>query len=65
MNTIQHILEKISKNTKSFFNRVIEGRQRKANLIIAEMLQRSEYKNESVYYILRMIEEGRVGELRK
>lgn len=52
----------------SFFGKVgraiIKARQDKANRMIADLM-RYEYPNESYAYILRLVEEGRINELRK
>lgn len=37
---------------KKFFNRLIEGRQKSANMEIARMIQATEYRNETPEYIL-------------
>lgn len=42
---------------------IAESQQAKANRMVAEMLQRSEYPNESVEYIESKLRQGKIGEL--
>lgn len=53
------------KSIKNGFNAIIIARQRKANIIIADMLQRTEYRNESLYTVLKAIENNDLGSLNK
>jgi len=41
-----------------------DARQKKANQMIADRMKH-EYPHETYGYVLRMVEEGRIGELRK
>jgi hypothetical protein len=41
---------------------LIAGQQRKANLMVATQLQRTEFRNNSVEQVLYMVESGQIGE---
>lgn len=49
---------------KSFMQSMIDARQSTANREVAAMLKR-EYPNESIDYIMEMVQGGRIEELRK
>jgi len=61
---VSRIIDSIGDRLKAAFNKIREGQQRKANIIVANHL-RHEYPHESFGYILRLVEEGRVNELYK
>lgn len=42
----------------SLFRKIIEGRQRRANHFVAEQLMKTEYKGETLEYVLGKIESG-------
>lgn len=43
---------------REIFNRMIEGRQARANFEVAKILARTEYKNETPEYLEQRIEDG-------
>lgn len=46
-----------------FYNTIIEGRMRKAEYEIANMLWKTEYQNESFAHILSMVRSGKISEI--
>jgi len=61
---VAFIFESIFTFFGKVFRAIQKSRQAKANRAIADLL-RYEYPQESYAYILRLVEEGRINELRK
>lgn len=59
--SISHILHNIGKFLKNVMEGIMEARQLRANYEIAKLLQK-EFPNESIDYIFRMVNEGKIHE---
>jgi len=60
-----HFGSKVWSMIKNAFNVLMVARQRSVNMKLAEMIQRTEYRNESVYTVFKAIENGDLVRLNK
>lgn len=61
---LSQIVNNLLNSFKDIAQLIIDGRQEKANRIVAEQLK-FEYPNESFSHILHLVEKGRIDEIHK